>query len=477
MKTVRKFTVPRLPAIVLWGTIAGLLTFGLLTTVMDLTGVPKTETARAIKQKQHFVVNPTTGEVRIGESAPPPEVKPAEPPAAEAAPEEPAPAEAPPAVAAETPAPEKPAEAAAAPAPSAPAPAASAPPATDTALPKGTPSLRTTPISEALQEQPRTKDSLVMAPAPEITETVDGNQIPKRGDHDIVASHLYAHPFKREKDQVLITFVILNTGLDPQSIGLAMALPPEVTVAYSPYTHKDMAYSENMRTVGHEVWTMLPAMGEHYPSDDPGPMGIIGRMPPEETIRRVREVMGAIPGSVGLILPPDETIIQQKETMAAALSEISTRGLLLFTTNPSHSIDQITTNSKMTDIIRRADLILDPTPNESQIRSKLAGLLDAAKDKGEFVVVLSSRPQSLQLLSDWFNETKFEAPFVLAPLSAIYQVKPTGDEPPPPAASGGGGKPKDNKPKTKPKPKPKPLPQDPYEPKPQKGGDPKPAAN
>ena len=473
MKTVRKFSVPRLPGIVVWGAVTSLLTLGMLTTALDLLAVPKAETARAVKQNQRFVVNPTTSEVLLGETSPPPVAKPAEPPAAveppaaeptapekplEAATPEPAaaPADATPPV---TPEAVKPAPAPLPAAAEKPAPEATSVAAADPVLPKGTPSLRTTPLREALQEQPRTKDSLVSAPAPEITETVDGTQIPKRGAKDITASKLYAHPFKREADQVMISFVVLNTGLDPQSIGLAMALPSEVTVAYSPYTQRDMAYSENVRAIGHEVWTMLPAMGEHYPNDDPGPMGIIGRMPPEETVRRVREVMGAIPGSVGLILPPDENVTAQKETMDAALDEISARGLLLFTTNPSRNTDQITTKPELAALIRRADLVLDPTPNESQIRSKLAGLLDAAKEKGEFVVVLSSRPQSLQILSDWLDETKLEAPFTLAPLSAIYEPKIA---PEVKAPEGGGHGGSEKKPKPAAKPKPKPLPQDQY---------------
>ena len=474
MASVRKFSVPHLPGIVLWGTIAGLLAIGVLVTVIDLTALPKAEAARAMKQKQRFVVNATTGEVRMGDDTPAPQAKPAEAPAAtpapvtEVTPAQP-PAEAPPTPPAEpvaTPVP-PPAATPSAPEPAAPPAAATSPaPAPAAAaepdpLAKTAPSLRTEPLSESLKEQPRTKDSLVGAPAPEITETVDGLRIPKRGDKDTVASKLYAHPFKRQPDQILISFVVLNTGLDPQSIGLAMGLPSEVTVAYSPYTHSDMAYSENVRAVGHEVWTMLPAMGEHYPSDDPGPMGIIGKMPPEETTRRVREVMAAIPGAVGLILPPDETVIPHKETMGAVLSEISSRGLFLMTTNPNHGIDQITTNEGLTSIIRRADLVLDPTPNESQIRSRLAGLLDAAKDKGEFVVVLSSRPQSLQILSDWLAETKLEAPYVLAPLSAIYQPAQAAETP----AAADAPAQKEKKAKPPPKMKPKVLPQDQYEPK------------
>lgn len=443
-----KFRLPRITGLALWVPITGLLALGLVTTLVDLAQLPLKEATRANETRQRYVVNATTGEVSLGDSSA--ELN-AEPPTAfDVAAKDEAPA--PDAAAAG----ETPAESAQTEAPT--------PEPTAQTLGEGMPTLRTEPLvnAAAIEMPAHTKDSLVGAPAPEITETVDGVRIPKRGDKDAKPSTLYAHRFTRKPDQVLIVFVVMNAGFDAQSIGLILGLPSEINVAYSAYSHADSNYSEHLRASGHEVWTILPVMNDRYPSDDPGPMGIIGRMPPEEIIRRTHLVMGAVLGSVGLVLPPDEAVSLHKGTLDPVLGELTARGMLLLATHPTRSIDQLTTNKGLAEIIRRADLVIDSTPDEAQIRSKLAGVLPAAKEKGEYVVLLSARPQSLQILGDWLKETKITEPYALAPLSAIYLPKDAPEVKAPEESGGhGGGEKKKEKPKEVKK-KPKVLPQDQY---------------
>ena len=483
-----KFRLPQLKGSALWLPVVALLSIGLVTSVVDLLALPDKEAERAMHASQRFTIDTATGNIAIGKSVtgkddkatfdvadPKAETTPAA--AAEekpdvAAPEEAATPETPaqpgPETPAETPATEPTATPPAAEQPdvataeetvqATPETAAEAPAAP---LPEGTPTLRTEPIAADLNAPTRTKDSLVSAPAPEVTELVDGMQLPKRGDKDVIPSRLYAHPFKRGPEQVLISFVVMDAGLDPQAIGLMMGMPKQVSIAYSPYSRKNANFSEHLRAAGHEMWTMLPTMTKNYPADDPGPMGLVGRMPAEEIVRRTQLVMAAIAGSVGLVLPPDETITQQKDSISPTLGEVTKRGLLLLSTHPSRNIDQITSNKGLAEMIRRADLVLDPEPNEAQIRSRLAGVIDAAKEKGEYVVMLSARPQTLQILIDWFHTNPLAEPVVLAPLSAIYQPK---EKPEAPAeeAAGGHGAPKEKKKEKPPEKKKKPLPQDKY---------------
>lgn len=469
----RKISVPRLQGLALWVPVTALLTLGLLTTVIDLFSLPVKQATFANEHRQRFVVNPVSGEVSLGtgdqdepvagepkqpefdvgtEPEKPPEGTPETSP--DATPPEGGPK------------PETGGETATTTEPEPPAPE-------ESPLPQNAPALRTEPYTADLNAPVHTKESLVPAPAPEVTELVDGLRIPKRGDKDVNPSQLYARPFKRKDEQILISFVVLDAGLDPQSIGLMMGLPPEVSVAYSPYTKTANSYSENLRAAGHEVWAMLPTMGERYPSDDPGPLGIIARMPLEETLRRLHEVMAATPGIVGIVLPPDETISLQKGALVPVMSEVDRRGLFALATHPSHSIEQITSDKKFASTsVRRADLVLDPTPNEAQIRSKLAGLFDSAKEKGEYLVVLSARPQSLQILLNWLHDNPLPEPMVLAPLSGMYQPKtrpePVEAEKP---AGGHGEEKKEEKKEEKPKPKDKKkekvLPQDQYKQKPE----------
>jgi uncharacterized protein len=469
----RKLSLPHVSGVALWATIAGLLALGMATTLVDFVGLSNAESKRANEARQRFIINAVTGEVMLSSDpkaldnatfdvaeseAPPPAAPVTETPIAT---ETPAPPQVVPEAASEIPIAEIAAEESAA----AQAPAERAPAHEPEPELAGAPALRTSPITAQLTAPARTKNSLVPAPAPEVSEQVNGLTLPKRGDKDIIPSKLYARPFVHKEGQATLSFVIMDAGLDAQSIGLIMALPPEITVAYSPYSRKTSSYSEHVRSLGHEVWTMLPAMNDRYPADDPGPMGIISKMPLEEALRRTHEILAAVEGSVGLITAPNEAIASSADAIAPVLGEISKRGLLMLSTHPTHTLSQMTTNRGLMDLIRRADLVLDPAPNEAQIRSKLAGITASATEKGDYVVVLSARPQSLQLLAEWLKANPLGESLALAPLSAAFQPKEVVEvKPEEPAKEGEHAAPvKKEKPKEKPpEKKQKPLPQDKY---------------
>lgn len=182
----RKISVPRLQGLALWLPITALLTLGLLTTVVDLFGLPVQQARVANEHRQRFVVNPSTGEVILGKG---PEAEGSGPKAPEfdvgtepAKPEPGTPETAPDATPEVTPPegekpPEGTPEAATAPDVATPPP----PVAEESPLPESAPALRTEPYTADLNAPVHTKDSLVIAPAPEVTETVDGLRIPKRG--------------------------------------------------------------------------------------------------------------------------------------------------------------------------------------------------------------------------------------------------------------------------------------------------------
>jgi hypothetical protein len=462
---------PQVQGVFVWAAITGLLALGILTTLMDLSALPVAEATRANEQRQRFVINAKTGEISLSDTSPDAAATPPSEFDVASEAETQAPADATPEVAATTPpeaaATEAPASDATAAAEPAPAPVAQpeTAPLEEPTLPENTPRLRTTPLPNDAAIPAQSKKSLVAAPAPEVTETVDGLRIPKRGANDITPANLYAHRFSRKPEQILISFLVIDAGIDPQSVGLLMALPPQISIAYSPYSRAQTNFSEQLRNVGHEAWTMLPTMNDRYPNDDPGPLGIIGQMPSEEVLRRTKLLMGAIAGSVGFVMPPDETVSLHAGTLGPAIAEISGRGLRLFATHPTHSIAQLSTTKGIEEIIRRADLNLDPTPDEAQIRSKLAGILEAAKAKGEYSVILTARPQSLQLLAEWLKQTNLTKPYALAPLSALYLPKeaPVAAAPADDGHGGGHGGAEKKKEKAKPKEKKKkPLIQDQY---------------
>ncbi len=451
MAAGRKRRFSRPSGVAVWATLSGLLALGLLTTVIDFAGLGTAQTRMANEARQRYMVNPISGEILIAgpkEDAAATHFDVAS--ADEAKLENPA---ADPDIASE------PATEAAAPDPIEPQETV------DPSLPEGTPRLRLRPNDALTFDTPRDANSLVAAPAPEISENVGGLVLPKRGKNEVTPSRLYAHPFQRKPEQVPIAFMVTDVGFDRESIAMILTLPPEISVAYSPYRQDGEDHSEALRRGGHEVWTMLPVISERYPSDDPGPLGLLPRMTADQVIGQTQKILAKIPGSVGVMLPADEAVTPMKEIIAPALQEISSRGLLVGLSHPSRTIEQVSSDKAMAESIRRVDLVLDTVADEPQIKSKLNGLIAAAGEKGEYSVTLSARPQSLALLAAWLKENPLPAPFVLAPFSGLYQSAAAPVEAAKEADGHGGGHSGGEKKKEKAKPKEKkqkPLIQDQY---------------
>lgn len=445
--------LPALPwGTILWGLLSLLLTAGAATTVLDLTKLSDAESLRANVERQRVLIDPVTGVATLGSAD-------AAKPETHAATEGAAPADAPKSEGAEAPhaaemtdahaaeaahtTPAAPEHAQAATAESGAAPTAPTTPATPhaqaaaeaaTTTPgaPGMQPLRVAPLSNGIPVVTRSGQSLIAAPAPEITEQMGDLLIPRRNEKDATPSKLYARHFTRPEGKNLLAFVVMDAGLDAQSLPLLVSLPAEVSVAFSPYARSLTPMIEALRNDGHEAWGTLPMMSSRYPKDDPGPLGLIGNMPKEEILRRLYNVMGSTIGAVGVVLPPEETLSTQREMFGFVMDELATRGMFVLSTHPTRGIRQLTEKKDQIPMVARADLLLDANPDKAVIESKLAGILKEAEKSPNYVVALSASPQTVEILKSWLARTALPSRVVLAPLSAVYAPI---EKPPEPVAA------------------------------------------
>ncbi len=405
--------LPSLPinnGLVLWGTLSAILFVGFTASTIGFFGGGTAEALRANTHGQRAVIDPKTGTVSLTGSGA--STKPAEEKFDVAQPEE---------------------------KPATPTDAAqqAEPPSQGEALPEGLPELRTEPLTAKLPDSgARAADSLVPAPAPEITETIEGVALPKRTAEKTGAGTLYARRFTRTPDQHLLSIVILDAGISAQSLPLMMSLPKNITIAFSPYTEDAAGRIATLRHAGYEAWGMLPAMSTRYPQDDPGPLGLVATLPKDELMRRLRVVMANTIGSAGMLLPISEMLSTKTEPYLQLTHEIETRGLYLLAANPTAAPEQRAAEKKQTAFMRRADLVLDNEFDPAAMETALSKLAVDLKTKESMVVVTSARPQSLLLLQRWLAEHPLAEPAVLAPLSAQWLPK---EAPPLPAAEESGG--------------------------------------
>ncbi|OYW13118.1 MAG: hypothetical protein B7X02_02800, partial [Rhodospirillales bacterium 12-54-5] len=269
-------------------------------------------------------------------------------------------------------------------------------------------------------------DSLVLPPAKEITEKTQDFLLPKRGEKDASAATLYAKNFTPKKDTKLVSLVVVDAGLNAQTLAQILKLPQGVTVAFSPYAPDVNVTIIKLHQAGYETWGMLPTMGANYPQRDPGSLGIITSLPPEENTRRLHQTLANTLGAAGMVLPLDETLSAHAASFSPIIQEITTRGLLVLSTRTDVSMDTLTGKNKaLESLIQSAQVVLDADATPAAIQSKLDGLQPMLNERASLIVIIPARPQMLTLIEDWLNHNGLGPSVEIAPLSAQYkQVAP-----------------------------------------------------
>ncbi|MBI3444039.1 MAG: divergent polysaccharide deacetylase family protein [Magnetospirillum sp.] len=229
---------------------------------------------------------------------------------------------------------------------------------------------------------------------------------------------VYARPWSGPADHGKVAVVVMDMGLDKAATEAAIAkLPPEVTLAFSPYAPSLDKWVKKARDFGHEVMMVMPADQGGTQPRDPGPLGLTNAQPPENNALRLEATMARGAGYTGLISIGDK--FAASEQMAAVLGKLRDHGLLFVgagtaPTDHTPALAPITTIADA-DLFREA---IDMRFNQASI---------AARTKGKALVVINPRPLSFDRLLPWLNDFDGQK-LVVVPVSTLVQPPPA---PPP----------------------------------------------
>ncbi|MGE5515369.1 MAG: divergent polysaccharide deacetylase family protein [Bacteroidota bacterium] len=223
----------------------------------------------------------------------------------------------------------------------------------------------------------------------------------------------YARPFDASAGKPRMAVVVTGLGLDKDATEAAIAkLPPEVTLAFSPYAGGLDKWVKKARDFGHEVMLMLPAEALGYPARDPGPWGLLVSNPPEENVARLEQVLARAPGAVG-VLAPDGAFVRSGK-LVPVLMALKERGMVFAGEGAKVDVDVASAAVSAT---------LDVDLFRDAIEARLNTAARAAKESGNGLVVVSPRPVAFDRLLGWLDRLGDQG-LVLAPATAV--VKETG---------------------------------------------------
>ncbi|OAN52367.1 hypothetical protein A6A04_01365 [Paramagnetospirillum marisnigri] len=252
---------------------------------------------------------------------------------------------------------------------------------------------------------------LLLAPVKELLRKTQVGDLPYPSPDGRQPWQVYARPWSGPADKGKVAVVVMDLGLDKTATEAAIAkLPPEVTLAFSPYAPSLDKWIKKARDFGHEVLLMLPAEGPGYPSRDPGPLGLISALSPEVNLTRLENVLSKAQGYSGVISLGG--VYGASPLMGGTLAALKEHGLLY--------LGDGTAAADRAPPLARVVGVVDTDPFKEAIDMRLNQVSIQARTKGQAVAVVNARPLSFHRLMAWINDLDGQN-LVLAPASTVVQ--------------------------------------------------------
>ncbi len=229
---------------------------------------------------------------------------------------------------------------------------------------------------------------------------------------------VYARPFEADEGTPRLAIVVAELGFNQAAIDLALRLPPEVTLSFSPYAPGVGELMAAARHAGHEVLLDMPMEPTSYPADDPGPETLLTASNATENVERLETVLGRAQGYVGLISHMGSKFTTSPEAMRPVLSVLAERGLL-FVDGKTSATSVAGTLSQQLKLPRALnDRFIDNEATRLAIDEGLAAVESDARRQGVALGVGRPFPVTLQRLAAWLPTLESRG-IALAPVSAV----------------------------------------------------------
>ena len=262
-------------------------------------------------------------------------------------------------------------------------------------------------------------EPLPAAPLPGLFEDGDHGMLPRIGSDGKTPLQAYARPFSGAADLIRVAVIVKGLGLNRASTNAAIRkLPPEVTMAFSPYAQGVSDWARFARERGHETLIELPLEPREFPVLDPGPYALRTLADPADNQRLLEFVLGRGAGYVGVIGTMGSKYSQNKEQLGATLTHLKARGVMYV--DASNGETSLAPGLAKSLSLPRAmvDVDLDRVASRAAVAGHLSQVEGIARKKAVAVLAVDPTPVVIEALAAWIA-TLEEKGLVLAPISAL----------------------------------------------------------
>jgi polysaccharide deacetylase 2 family uncharacterized protein YibQ len=251
------------------------------------------------------------------------------------------------------------------------------------------------------------------APLEAVSRRTAEGILPVIGPGGLTPARAYARPFKAS-GRPRVAIIVGGLGLDAATTRLALeSLPPQVTLAFSPYAPGLQDWINQARARGHEVLLEAPMEPEDYPDNDPGPHTLLASAEAADIQARMNWLLGRATGYFGVTNYMGDRFAASDSGMTAFMTVLRQRGVAF--------LDDGSMSRRPGAWARAsANRIIDEEQNPAAIVGQLNALEALAKGNGQAMGTGFSYPVTVEAVARWTAGMEARG-LQLAPASAMTQ--------------------------------------------------------
>jgi len=230
----------------------------------------------------------------------------------------------------------------------------------------------------------------------------------------------YRQPFNMDDRRPRIAVVLSGLGLSDSATEAAInRLPAAVTLSFSPYARDLERWIALARARGHEVMLDLPMEPASFPTQDPGPQGLLTHLTAEENLDRLDWVLSRGSAYVGLAGAMGSRFTASRSDLEPVLKDIKDRGLIFLDRRTTeHSVAPQVAQEIGLPVAVNNRSVDERQASRVAIDARLAQVERIALTDGFAVAMAQPYPVTIERLADWATELTARG-FVMAPISAL----------------------------------------------------------
>lgn len=255
------------------------------------------------------------------------------------------------------------------------------------------------PTPSRVAEKPVTPEVALLT-IPELITELPAENYSEAIEPVIVApKHATSGQQRRRFRHPVIALVIDDCGLVLQGTRAAIALPPEVTLAFLPYGRHATTLAKAAGSHGHDVILHMPM--QPTGDADPGPSALTVNLSSEQVRQRVRNAFAVIPGAIGLNNHMGSRFTADAAALQPVMHEIKARGLFFLDSVTSPRSAGFTAARQAGVPALARDVFLDDEISARSIAAQLVLTESLARRNGSAIAIGHPHPATLQALVKW----------------------------------------------------------------------------